>query len=143
MPTPVRLMLSVVLLSGAFGLSASLADAQAVDPDGTANTAGSHPETVQITTPRMTVERTRLNAPLGRVWLSGEVRYDDLNLRTDQGVDQLRQRVRDEAKDVCTHITEAYPVRKASGTSCYKSAVDDGLVRANAAVRYTQDSYSP
>lgn len=92
-------------------------------------------ESITVNAPRFHGQATRLNGPLERVSYSGEVRYDDLNLRTRRGARVLRMRVRDEAQEVCTRIAEVYPVREAPGTSCYKAALDDGLVHANEAIR--------
>jgi UrcA family protein len=90
---------------------------------------------IVVNAPRFQSGETHLNGPLEKVSTSAEVRYDDLNLRTRRGARELRLRVRDEAQDVCTRIAEAYRVREAPGTSCYKDTLDDGLVRADAAIR--------
>jgi len=113
------------LLAGCMALAASSAIAQ--DYQGS--------EDVQVIAPRFTVEGTRLNGPLEKVSLSTRVRYDDLNLRTWRGARELKMRVRDAAQDTCTRIAEAYPVQQAFGTSCYKTALEDGELRANAAIR--------
>jgi UrcA family protein len=91
-------------------------------------------ESITVTAPHFQGAPMRLNGPLERVSLSGAVRYDDLDLRTWRGARELRMRVRDEAQDICTRIAEAYPVREANGTSCYKSALNDGLIHADEAI---------
>lgn len=113
------------LLAGCMALAASSAIAQ--DYQGS--------EDVQVIAPRFTVEGTHLNGPLEKVSLSTRVRYDDLNLRTWRGARELKMRVRDAAQDTCTRIAEAYPVQQAFGTSCYKTALENGELRANAAIR--------
>jgi UrcA family protein len=92
-------------------------------------------ESITVNAPHFHGQAARLNGPLEKVSFNGQVRYDDLNLRTRHGARVLRMRVRDEAQNVCTRLAEAYPVREAPGTSCYKGALDDGLVRADAAIR--------
>jgi UrcA family protein len=92
-------------------------------------------ESITVNAPRFHGQAARLNGPLEKVSYTGEVRYDDLNLRTRHGARELRLRVRDEAQDVCTRIAEVYPVREAPGTSCYKTALSDGLIHANEAIR--------
>jgi UrcA family protein len=114
----------IALLAGAMGLVLAVSPASAQDS-----------ENITVNAPRFHGEASRLNGPLERVSLSGEVRYDDLNLRTRRGARILRIRVRDEAQDICMRIAEVYPVREAPGTSCYKAALDDGLIHADAAIR--------
>lgn len=117
------------LLTAAMGLALATVPASAQDD-----------ESITVNAPRYhSSDNMRLNGPLERVSLSGVVHYDDLNLRTRRGAYALRMRVRDEAQEVCARIAEAYPVREAPGTSCYKDALNDGLVRANAAIRDARD----
>ncbi len=118
----------MALLAGAVGLALAAAPASAQDD-----------ESITVTAPHFRDDGARLGGPLEKVSLSGVVRYDDLNLRTRSGARELRMRVRDEAQNVCTRIAEAYPVREAPGTSCYKTALDNGLVRADSAIRDARD----
>ena len=99
------------------------------------------PEAVIVIAPSLDTESRRLNGPLEKISLSGAVRYDDLNLATRQGARELRWRVRAEARDVCERLSEAYPVHPAPGTSCYKEAADNGLVRAVEAVETVRQEY--
>jgi UrcA family protein len=92
-------------------------------------------DSITVTAPHFRSDPTRLNGPLEKVSFSRAVRYDDLNLRTRWGARELRMRVRDEAQNICARLAEAYPVRQAPGTSCYKRALDDGLIRADSAIR--------
>jgi UrcA family protein len=67
------------------------------------------------------------------------VPYDDLNLRTWRGARELKLRVRDAAQTTCARLAEAYPVQQAFGTNCYKTALQNAELRANAAIRDARD----
>ncbi len=98
------------------------------------------PESVQVTAPHFRPDsNNRLNGPLEPVSLTSSVRYDDLNLLTRRGVRTLRWRVRSEAARVCATLADAYPIYEMTGTSCYRTALEGGLLRADAAVRYVRD----
>jgi UrcA family protein len=113
-----------VLLAGVFGVALAVTSASAQDSS----------EQVQVTAPHFRAESAPLNGPLEKISLSSTVRTDDLNLRTRHGVRELRLRVRDEAKNVCTQLAQAYLVREAPGTSCYREAVDDAMEQADTAI---------
>jgi UrcA family protein len=122
--------LCLALLASTLGFAASSASAQEYGPSGPGYQSGP-PESVEVIAPRFHADSTRLNAPLEKVSLSVAVPYDDLDLRTRQGAGELRWRIRDQARQICASLADAYPVYKANGTSCYKTAVDNGLVRAD------------
>jgi UrcA family protein len=105
----------------------------------TASSAYAQSDDITVTAPHFRSEQTRLGGTLQKVSLSSAVHYGDLNLRTRSGAHALRERVRDEAQNVCTRIAEAYPVKEAQGTNCYKTALNDGLIRADAAIRNARD----
>jgi len=113
--------------------------ASAQDSYGSNVAYGSDTENVQVNAPRFRVEGSRMRGSLEKISLSGAVRYDDLNLRTRGGARELYLRVRDEAQNVCMHLEVAYPVREAPGTSCYKTALENATLRANAAIRDARD----
>lgn len=92
------------------------------------------PEEVIVTAPHFRSETAPLNAPLEKVSLSTHVAYGDLDLASRSGARELRLRVREAARDVCGQLADAYPVYQLNGTSCFKTAVENGLVRANAAI---------
>lgn len=119
----------LALFASAFGLVASSAVAQ--DYNG--------PESVTVTAPHFRADGTRLGGPLERVSLSGIVRYDDLNLQTREGARELRWRVNEEARAVCRNLAEAYPAYKMNGTSCYKDALENALVKADEAIQQSRD----
>ncbi|HEY5337290.1 MAG TPA: UrcA family protein [Rhizomicrobium sp.] len=131
--------LRAVLFAGAVGLAFAASPANAQDSGRYSNAAYQDSESVQVTAPRFRVDSSRLNGPLERISLSTSVRYDDLNLRTRRGARMLKWRVRDSAQQVCTQLGEAYPVYQANGTSCYKTALQNGSLRADAAIRDARD----
>ena len=124
------------LLAGVFGLALAASQASAQDYG-----RGADSEDIQVTAPRFHTDADgqRLNGPLEKVSLTTHVRYDDLDLRSRRGARELKMRVRDAAQDTCTRIAEAYPVYQAFGTSCYKTALENGELRANAAIRDARD----
>jgi UrcA family protein len=107
----------------------------------------SAPDTVEVTAPRFheDADGQRLNGPLEKVSLSTNVRYDDLDLSTRAGARELRFRVREAARDVCDQLAGAYQVYQLNGTSCFKTALENGLVRANSTIAsersYNRDAY--
>ncbi len=129
------------ILAGAIGLAFAASPANAQDYGRYDNGAYSEDANIQITAPRFNAQGNRLNGPLEKVLLSTRVPYDDLNLRTRGGAYALKMRVRDAAQTTCARIAEAYPVQQAFGTNCYKTALQDGELRANAAIRDARDRH--
>jgi UrcA family protein len=108
-----------------------------------ASPAGSSTEVIEVEVPRLLKFETQpTNGTLQKMSLEGPVRYDDLDLRTDGGVAELRSRIAQESADICGHLAQLYPVYAAAGTSCVKDAIDDANVRANRVItRVRQPSY--
>lgn len=129
-----RSSLKIALLAGIVGLA--LAPAANAQDYGSAPGYRNAPpqEEVPVTAPRFRTDQTRLNGPLEAVSLSTNVRYDDLDLQTRQGAHALRMRVRDAARDVCAQLAGVYPVYQANGTSCYRTAMQNALLRADRAI---------
>jgi UrcA family protein len=127
-----RLACRAALVAGVLGLALSPALGQ---------NYGGPEEGVIVTAPRFHVEGNPMRNVPEKISLSTQVRYDDLNLISYQGAQTLRWRVRDAAQDVCTQVAEAYPVYQAPGTSCYRKALQGGLIRADAAIRDARDRY--
>jgi UrcA family protein len=92
------------------------------------------PESVVVEAPQYRIERNGLNAP-SRISLRQEVAYDDLDLRTSDGADELRFRVSEAARDICSQLVGISPAPQLPGTHCYRDAVHAALVRADAAIR--------
>jgi UrcA family protein len=125
-----NLTLNFASLAGMVGIVFSSSQAQEYVPP-----AGYAPsERLQVTAPWFHHEGTRLNGIPDKISLSTRVRYDDLNLLSWNGADELRRRVRDAAQQTCMRLAEAYPVYTLNGTSCYKSALENGLLRADEAI---------
>jgi len=113
------------LLAGALMLMAQGANAQPADQT----------EEVHVTAPHfLQSEPNRLNGTLEKLSLSDVVYYNDLDLRTRAGAQALRLRVRDKAAEICEQIAQAYPVREAPGTSCFKDAYQTGMLHAGEAI---------
>jgi UrcA family protein len=139
MPIKSHAKFAPVLLATALGLA--LASPAAAQDRGRYSNAAYQADDmgeVQVTAPRFKSDSQRLNGPLEKVSLSVPISSDDLNLRSWRGARELKARVRDAAQDVCTHLGEAYPVYQANGTSCYKTALENGIVRADAAISYAR-----
>jgi len=95
-------------------------------------------ETIEVIAPDIRAERT--NGIPGKVSLSRPVPYDDLDLATRDGARELRARVRDTARQICSDLREAYPVHEQPlATKCYEGALKTAMVRADAAIRDARD----
>jgi UrcA family protein len=70
----------------------------------------------------------------GKMLASARVSYSDLDLRTREGAHELRERVRETASEICDGLSAQYPADGGDYRTCYKEAVSNGLVRANAAI---------
>ena len=130
--------LTMALVSGAAMAFPGISEAQdRTTGVGTpAGTAGDTPETVEVIAPRLLKFETQpTNGTLQKASLEGPVRYDDLDLRTDDGVVALRDRIANEAADICAHLAQVYPVYAAAGTSCVKDAIEDATIRANRVIQ--------
>jgi UrcA family protein len=131
----------IVLLAGVFGaaLAASSAGAQEYGPP--PGYQSGPPESVIIEAPRFHADSSRLNGPMESASLSNAVSYADLDLRTRYGARQLHRRVWEAAHDMCGQLADAYPVYQLNGTSCVKTAYENGIVRADAAISDVRVSY--
>jgi len=132
--------LFISLFCGAFFPQISGAQDTTVAPPNSpavsaASPADSSTEVIEVDAPRLLKFETQpTNATLQKMSLEGPVRYDDLDLRTDGGVAELRSRIAQESADICAHLAQLYPVYAAAGTSCVKDAIDDANVKANRVV---------
>jgi len=125
-------MFKTALLAGAAGLMLSVSGAQAQDYG--YSQVAYEPESVIVQAPRYRVERYGLNAP-SKISLSQLVPYDDLDLRTRDGAQELRFRVGEAAREICTQLVVSTQIPQLPGTHCYRDAYQAGLVRAQAAIR--------
>jgi len=101
-------------------------------------------EGVTITQPRYRYRQSKLGAPNMRVFLSREIRYDDLDLTSRSGAEILRDRVRLTARLLCRDIDQRWPVTAGNGgdsITCYHDAAENALYRADRAIRDARRSY--
>ena len=99
---------------------------------------GPPPDEIYVYGPRPAPERSGIGAPIETVSLSDAVRFDDLDLRTDWGAEELRERILYTASNLCRALDAAYPTSGYLPTSdsppCYRTAVDDAMAQADAAI---------
>jgi UrcA family protein len=136
-----RIGLALVIGAAGLVLASTAASAQGYGPYDEAPYATNPSEEVEVIAPRYRSESSPLNGPMEKVSLSTAVPYGDLDLRTRHGARELRVRVVDAARGVCGQLADAYPVYELNGTSCYKTAVQNGLLKANAAISDARLSY--
>lgn len=123
---------TTLLAAGAFGVLATTA---AVAQDYYETAPG---EEVIVVAPDYYAHRPYPSNVLGRppetTTLSTSVSYSDLDLTTRDGAYELRARVRDAARDICSELASRYPIRMAESEPCLKNAIGSGLNRANMAI---------
>lgn len=136
-------MLKYTFLAGsALALMLTAVPATAQDANDDQSYSNGPNEQIEVIAPKFSYERTPLGAPPGTLKLSQNVSYSDLDLRTRSGAKELKLRVRDTAQDICTQLAEQYPVKQQPGTSCYKTALEDGMRKADIAIRDVRDRRS-
>jgi len=90
------------------------------------------------------VGTTYTGIPIELVQLSRRVGYSDLDLSTTAGVDELRNRIQNTAKEACHQLDVLYPLGapdRDSGTAqCVQEAIDGATPQARAAVAAAQGS---
>jgi UrcA family protein len=119
------------LLIGAAALCAVILPAAAQDYS---DVSYGPSEEVVVHAPRYTNERSAIGAPIRDVALSGEVAYDDLDLTRDHDVRVLHRRIREAARDLCSKLNVRYPVATSDSPPCYRTAYDDAMEQADAAI---------
>jgi UrcA family protein len=124
------------LLASIFGVALAASSASAQDYDDSAPVyQSSSTEEVIVAAPRHRIERSAIGAPIRDVALSRPVRFDDLDLTTDEGAYVLRERVRYTAQRLCRDLDSRYPITVAEdGPSCYQQALDDAMDQAETAI---------
>ena len=133
---------SGLLLMGVTALSFGSAHAQPYGYGPPPGYVQGPPERVEVTVPRFReAPEQKLNGPLEKVSLSVQVPYSDLDLVSYRGARELRRRVREAAWNVCAQLGDAYLVYQLQGTHCYKEALDNALVRADAAITSARVDY--
>lgn len=136
---------NLTLFTGALMLSASAAAAMDMGnfnkhtppADTRLSQAAYTPDTeeVIVTAPNIRMERNPVFGLPGKASLSRRVAYSDLDLTVPKDARELRARVRASAREICDTLRDAHPVREASGTSCYRDALNDAMPRVDSAIR--------
>jgi UrcA family protein len=107
------------------------------------------PEEVIVTPPPYATPRSAIGAPIIDASLSRPVRIDDLDLRTEWGVRELRSRISCTASTLCRQLNVMYPATYDGGSDqwprnhdCYRDAFDRGMAQAHGAIRAARGEYS-
>jgi UrcA family protein len=94
----------------------------------------SNGDEVIVQAPRHYRETSPIGAPIEDVSISRVVRYDDLDLRSRWGADELRSRVNAAASSACDEMDTMHPIATSDSPPCYSTAVRDGMDQANYAI---------
>jgi UrcA family protein len=138
-----------LLAASALGLalSATAASAQDYGPNyGPGYGPAANNEEIIVTQPRYYRHEGPLNAPVEDVAMSRPVSYADLDLRTHWGAHKLKARVRTTALMLCHQIDLAYPVAADGNPPCLRTALEEAMPQADAAIArargYADTGYS-
>lgn len=90
-------------------------------------------ERVVVTAPRTYHGSGVHGGEIHNVSMTGNVRFDDLDLSTPWGKNELRHRVRLMASSLCHQLDERYPaaIQTQGQPSCYQQALDSAMRRAD------------
>jgi UrcA family protein len=109
--------------------------AQSYDEDG----YYSNGDEVVVQAPRHYRETSPIGAPIENVSISRVVRYDDLDLRSHWGAEELRSRVNAAASSACDEMDTMHPIATSDSPPCYSTAARDGMDQANEAIERARD----
>jgi UrcA family protein len=137
-----RILAAALLAAGVAGTGLAMSSSGASAQDYGTPYATVPTNSVIVTAPRYRHDHNYLNTPPENVSLSLPVRYDDLNLRTREGVRELHRRVHIVAGQVCGQLIDMYPVGVDSDATCYRNAVAEAMPRVDAAIQ-TARGYPP
>lgn len=138
-----RMRTTVLLLAGSIGLVFAGSSVALAAPCGVYGgyDSPSAPEQVIVTAPPARIvtgpsqiQHYRLNVPPQKVSMSQPVQYADLDLCTANGAQALRARVRIAANNVCKQLEGMYPYPMQGSPSCYREALNDGMLQADRVV---------
>jgi UrcA family protein len=141
--TTTMLLTRLLLAAGALGFALAASSANAQDdqygnpnygPPPSYGPAYGPPEEITVFGPRRHVERGDLGAAIQDVAISRPVRFDDLDLRTDWGARELRNRIEYTARVMCQRLDAMYPISADNSPPCYRTAVDQAIYQADAAI---------
>ena len=127
------------LNAAALGFFMATCAASAANAQGYYGPPASGPtEQLEVIAPRVyrqpNEEWRPLNAPPAEMSLSTVVHFEDLDLRSRAGARELRHRIFAAARNVCGQLDDAYPVYPLTGTHCFRTAYENGIVRAKSAI---------
>jgi UrcA family protein len=125
-------ILRKTLAASLFGASACAASLTATPVLAQDNPFGDNSERIIVTAPREPVSRSRLGGPIVDVSLTRDVRVDDLDLNTSDGMDRLRWRVSFTARTLCRRLEMFYPVAADGSPPCYRQAVRQAMASVGA-----------
>jgi UrcA family protein len=126
---------SVILAASVFGLALTVQSAHAqaaYDDDAGVYQNGS--DEVVVRAPRYHREYSTIGAPIEDVAISRVVPYDDLDLSTDWGANELRARVYRAAYLACDKMDVEYPVGTADSPPCVRTTFRNGMRQARDAI---------
>ena len=96
------------------------------------------PEEITVYGPRRHESRGDQGAPIQDVAISQPVRFDDLDLRTNWGARELRNRIEYTARVMCQRLDTMYPIKADDSPPCYRTAVDQAMYQADAAISHAR-----
>jgi UrcA family protein len=88
-----------------------------------------------VVSPPKTIERSRYGVVSQMVNMSVSVPYNDLDMRSPAGVNELNRRVAEAADYVCGELEKMYPAGYPENFYCVKKAVGDAkpqVIKASA-----------
>jgi UrcA family protein len=94
-------------------------------------------EGVTITASRMpqaVVVEHKPGSIMTKISLTYGVRYDDLDLSTQTGKEELKARVKQAAGEACEELDRQYPFTEPKGPRCVEAAVDSAKDQVRAAI---------
>lgn len=95
-------------------------------------------QAAEVTVMRQEVGRTYSGIPIEVISLMRQVDYRDLDLATQSGVETLKGRIAETAKQACAQLDTLYPANgdplDPPDQDCVKSAFDDGIAHARVAI---------
>lgn len=94
---------------------------------------------IVVRAPRNLDRSPTTGAPYERVSASRVVRYDDLDLRTDRGVNRLKARITRAANSACDELDNTYPGSAPDDPPCVRTAVRNAMHRIP--IAYSRGDY--
>ncbi len=123
-----------LLAAGALTLFATSANAQEYGDNGATTYQDGSDENIEVTVPPYRPQHDELGAPYRYLSLSKQVHFEDLDLRTEDGAQALRTRVRYTAGQLCRQLDARYPTTAPNSPPCYTNAVADAMQQADIAI---------